>query len=80
MVDMRPIFKMAANSPRWPPKKCQTIFLQNIQPISEKNRVWQESTKKFHDIRKDDTTAYTTNGSVHKTPEKSCDVSSKNAG
>ena len=47
MGDMRPILKMAANSPRWPTKQCQTIFVQNIQPISEKNHVWQESTKIF---------------------------------
>ena len=50
---------MAANSPRWSPKRCQTKFWQNIQPISEKNHVWQKSTKQFHDIRKDDTTGYT---------------------
>jgi len=41
---------MAANNPRWRPKKCQPEFLINLWSIVTKKLGWQKLTQNFHDI------------------------------
>ena len=41
---------MAANNPRWLPKKCQPNFFQILDHKQTENPHWQKSTQNFHSM------------------------------
>ena len=53
------LFKMAANVPRWPPKKCQPHFFITLWYIFHKKTNLKKSTQKSHWFTNNDTKVYT---------------------